>query len=474
MKDFMDADFLLNTPTAAALYHDYAEKTPVMDYHCHINPREIWEDRQFDNITQVWLGGDHYKWRHMRTAGVEEKYITGDASDREKFQKWAETIGTAIGNPLFHWSHLELRRFFGYEGVLNGDTAEEVWQLCNEKLRQKDMSARNLILRSNVTLICTTDDPVDDLCYHQKLAQDSSFPVTVLPAWRPDKAMNIEKASWTAYVAQLGEAAGQTIATFADMKQAMTARMQFFHEQGCRLSDHGLEYVMYVPADEAQVEAIFAKRMAGSPITREEELMFKTAFLVFMGRAYKRLGWTMQLHYGVKRDNNTLMFDRLGPDTGYDCISNYTPTAQLADFLNALACTDELPRTIVYSLNPVDDAAIASVIGCFQNSDAVGKVQQGSAWWFNDHILGMRQQMMNLASQSRLAGFVGMLTDSRSFLSYPRHEYFRRILCDYLGSLVEEGQFPDDRKVLGKIVQDVSYGNADRYFAFPRKGGALR
>lgn len=474
MKDFMDADFLLNTPTAAALYHDYAEKTPVMDYHCHINPREIWEDRQFDNITQVWLGGDHYKWRHMRTAGVEEKYITGDASDREKFQKWAETIGTAIGNPLFHWSHLELRRFFGYEGVLNGDTAEEVWQLCNEKLRQKDMSARNLILRSNVTLICTTDDPVDDLCYHQKLAQDSSFPVTVLPAWRPDKAMNIEKVSWTAYVAQLGEAAGQTIATFADMKQAMTARMQFFHEQGCRLSDHGLEYVMYVPADEAQVEAIFAKRMAGSPITREEELMFKTAFLVFMGRAYKRLGWTMQLHYGVKRDNNTLMFDRLGPDTGYDCISNYTPTAQLADFLNALACTDELPRTIVYSLNPVDDAAIASVIGCFQNSDAVGKVQQGSAWWFNDHILGMRQQMMNLASQSRLAGFVGMLTDSRSFLSYPRHEYFRRILCDYLGSLVEEGQFPDDRKVLGKIVQDVSYGNADRYFAFPRKGGALR
>lgn len=474
MKAFMDADFLLNTPTAAALYHDYAEKSPVMDYHCHINPKEIWEDRQFDNITQVWLGGDHYKWRHMRTAGVEEKYITGDASDREKFQKWAETIGMAIGNPLFHWSHLELRRFFGYEGVLNGDTAEEVWQLCNEKLRQKDMSARNLILRSNVTLICTTDDPVDDLRYHQMLAQDSSFPVTVLPAWRPDKAMNIEKASWAAYVAQLGEAAGQTIATFADMKQALAARMQFFHEQGCRLSDHGLEYVMHVPADEAQVEAIFARRLAGEPITREEELMFKTAFLIFMGRSYKRLGWTMQLHYGVKRDNNTLMFDRLGPDTGYDCISNYTPTAQLADFLNALACTDELPRTIVYSLNPVDDAAIASVIGCFQNSDAVGKVQQGSAWWFNDHILGMRQQMMNLASQSRLAGFVGMLTDSRSFLSYPRHEYFRRILCDYLGSLVEEGQFPDDRKVLGKMVQDISYGNADRYFAFPRKEGALR
>ena len=469
MKAFMDKDFLLATPTARALYHDYAEQMPVMDYHCHINPKEIWEDRQFDNITQVWLGGDHYKWRLMRAAGVEEKYITGDASDREKFQKWAETMATAVGNPLYHWSHLELKRFFGYEGILNGETAEEVWQLCNAKLREKDMSVRNLILRSHVTLICTTDDPVDTLEYHQKLANDTSFPVTVLPAWRPDKAMNIEAPGWMDYLARLAEVSGKTISSFADMKGALRTRMAYFHENGCRLSDHALEYVMYVPDDEKTVEAIFAKRLSGQQVTREEELTYKTAFMGFVGREYKKLDWAMQLHYGCKRNNNGQMFRLLGPDTGYDCINNYAPSAQLADFLGAFADSNELPRTIVYSLNPADDAVIESVIGCFQNSDAVGKVQHGSAWWFNDHIMGMRQQIMTLASQGRLAGFVGMLTDSRSFLSYPRHEYFRRILCDYLGDQVENGLFPDDRATLGRIVQDISYNNADRYFKFPRK-----
>ena len=469
MKAFMDKDFLLATPTARALYHDYAEQMPVMDYHCHINPKEIWEDRQFDNITQVWLGGDHYKWRLMRAAGVEEKYITGDASDREKFQKWAETLATAVGNPLYHWSHLELKRFFGYEGILNGETAEEVWQLCNAKLREKDMSVRNLILRSHVTLICTTDDPVDTLEYHQKLANDTSFPVTVLPAWRPDKAMNIEAPGWMDYLTRLAEVSGKTISSFADMKEALRTRMAYFHENGCRLSDHALEYVMYVPADEKTVEAIFAKRLSGEQVTREEELTYKTAFMGFVGREYKKLDWAMQLHYGCKRNNNGQMFRLLGPDTGYDCINNCAPSAQLADFLGAFADSNELPRTIVYSLNPADDAVIESVIGCFQNSDAVGKVQHGSAWWFNDHIMGMRQQIMTLASQGRLAGFVGMLTDSRSFLSYPRHEYFRRILCDYLGDQVENGLFPDDRATLGRIVQDISYNNADRYFKFPRK-----
>ena len=469
MKAFMDKDFLLNTPTAQALYHDYAEQMPVMDYHCHINPKEIWEDRQFENITQVWLGGDHYKWRLMRAAGVEEKYITGSASDREKFQKWAETLATAVGNPLYHWSHLELKRFFGYEGILNGDTAEEVWQLCNRKLQEKDMSVRNLILRSRVTLICTTDDPVDTLEYHQKLASDASFPVTVLPAWRPDKAMNIEAPGWMDYVAQLAKVSGKEIASFAGMKEALRVRMAYFHENGCRLSDHALEYVMYVPAGEETIEAIFAKRLAGEQVSREEELTFKTAFMGFVGREYKKLGWAMQLHYGCKRNNNGQMFRLLGPDTGYDCINNYAPSAQLADFLGAFADSGELPRTIVYSLNPADDAVIDSVIGCFQNSDAVGKVQHGSAWWFNDHIMGMRQQITTLASQGRLAGFVGMLTDSRSFLSYPRHEYFRRILCDYLGDQVEAGLFPDDRATLGRIAQDISYNNADRYFAFPRK-----
>lgn len=469
MKAFMDKDFLLTTPTAQTLYHAYAEQMPVMDYHCHINPKEIWEDRQFENITQVWLGGDHYKWRLMRAAGVEEKYVTGNAADREKFQKWAETLATAVGNPLYHWSHLELRRFFGYEGILNGDTAEEVWQLCNAKLREKDMSVRNLILRSHVTLICTTDDPVDTLEYHQKLAADASFPVTVLPAWRPDKAMNIEAPGWTDYLAQLSAVAGKQIASFADMKEALRVRMAYFHANGCRLSDHALEYVMYVPADEGTVEAIFAKRLRGQAVTREEELTYKTAFMGFVGREYKKLDWAMQLHYGCKRNNNGQMFRLLGPDTGYDCINNYTPSAQLADFLGSFADSGELPRTIVYSLNPADDAVIDSVIGCFQNSDAVGKVQHGSAWWFNDHIMGMRQQIMTLASQGRLAGFVGMLTDSRSFLSYPRHEYFRRILCEYLGDQVENGLFPNDLATLGRIAQDISYNNADRYFNFPRK-----
>lgn len=469
MKAFMDKDFLLTTPTAQTLYHAYAEQMPVMDYHCHINPKEIWEDRQFENITQVWLGGDHYKWRLMRAASVEEKYVTGNATDREKFQKWAETLATAVGNPLYHWSHLELRRFFGYEGILNGDTAEDVWQLCNAKLREKDMSVRNLILRSHVTLICTTDDPVDTLEYHQKLAADASFPVTVLPAWRPDKAMNIEAPGWTDYLAQLSAVAGKQIASFADMKEALRVRMAYFHANGCRLSDHALEYVMYVPASEEAVEAIFAKRLRGQAVTREEELTYKTAFMGFVGREYKKLDWAMQLHYGCKRNNNGLMFRLLGPDTGYDCINNYTPSAQLADFLGSFADSGELPRTIVYSLNPADDAVIDSVIGCFQNSDAVGKVQHGSAWWFNDHIMGMRQQIMTLASQGRLAGFVGMLTDSRSFLSYPRHEYFRRILCEYLGDQVENGLFPNDLATLGRIAQDISYNNADRYFNFPRK-----
>lgn len=469
MKAFMDKDFLLTTPTAQTLYHAYAEQMPVMDYHCHINPKEIWEDRQFENITQVWLGGDHYKWRLMRAAGVEEKYVTGNATDREKFQKWAETLATAVGNPLYHWSHLELRRFFGYEGILNGDTAEEVWQLCNAKLQEKDMSVRNLILCSHVTLICTTDDPVDTLEYHQKLAADASFPVTVLPAWRPDKAMNIEAPGWMDYLAQLSAVAGKQIASFADMKEALRVRMAYFHANGCRLSDHALEYVMYVPASEEAVEAIFAKRLRGQAVTREEELTYKTAFMGFVGREYKKLDWAMQLHYGCKRNNNGLMFRLLGPDTGYDCINNYTPSAQLADFLGSFADSGELPRTIVYSLNPADDAVIDSVIGCFQNSDAVGKVQHGSAWWFNDHIMGMRQQIMTLASQGRLAGFVGMLTDSRSFLSYPRHEYFRRILCEYLGDQVENGLFPNDLATLGRIAQDISYNNADRYFHFPRK-----
>ena len=465
MKSFMDEEFLLSTETAKKLYHEYAEKMPILDYHCHIDPKEIYEDRKFDNITQVWLGGDHYKWRQMRSNGVEEKYITGDASDREKFQKWAETLEMAIGNPLYHWSHLELKRYFDYDGFLSGDTAEEVWNLCNEKL-QAGMSARKLIEMSNVTLVCTTDDPADTLEWHKKIAEDPTFTVQVLPAWRPDKAMNLEKPDYTAYLEKLGAAAGMEIKSFADLVEALKKRMDYFASVGCTVSDHGLEYVMYAPVSEETVEQIFAKRLAGEKITKDEEHQFKTAFMVAMGKEYHKKNWVMQLHFGVKRDNNQKIFRELGADAGIDCISNYNPADQMADYLNALADTDELPKTILYSLNPIDNAAIGTIIGCFQDSSCIGKIQQGSGWWFNDNKTGMIEQMTSLANLGLLGNFIGMLTDSRSFLSYTRHEYFRRIMCNLIGGWVENGEYPADYKTLEKIVKGISYNNAVRYFGF--------
>ena len=469
MKQFMDDNFLLQTEAAQQLYHNYAENMPILDYHCHINPQEIYEDRQFENITQVWLGGDHYKWRFMRSCGVDEKYITGDASDKEKFLKWAEVLGKAIGNPLFHWSHLELKKYFGYNGVLNKKTAEEVWELCNKKLAEPSMTVRNIIKQSNVTLICTTDDPVDSLEWHKKLAEDKSFDVQVLPAWRPDKAMNIEKVTYLDYMAQLEAASGMKIATFADLKKALCNRMDFFASMGCNVSDHALEYVMYAPATEEEIEAIFAKRLAGNGVSREEELKFKTAFMIFVGNEYARRDWVMQLHYGCKRDNNTPMFDRLGPDTGYDCINNYAPSSEMADYLNALNQNGNLPKTIIYSLNPNDNQAIGTILGCFQDSTAVAKIQQGSAWWFNDHKVGMQDQMTSLANLGNLSGFVGMLTDSRSFLSYTRHDYFRRILCNLIGGWVDNGEFPADYDTLEEIVKGICYNNAVAYFGFDLK-----
>ena len=471
MKPFLNQDFLLSTPTAEQLFHGSAAKMPIVDYHCHVSPREIAEDKKFANITQLWLGGDHYKWRQMRSNGVDEKYITGNASDREKFQKWAETLEKAIGNPLYHWSHLELQRYFDYHGILNGQTAEEVWNLCNKKLQDKEMSVRGIIKKSNVKLICTTDDPIDSLEWHQKLAKDKSFDVPVLPAWRPDKAMNIEKPDYTDYIAKLAKVTGMEIYTFADLKKALRQRMDFFEKLGCCVSDHALDFVMYYPTDKAEVEAIFAKRLNGSAddMTHEERLQFKTAFMLFAGKEYHKRNWVMQLHYGCKRDNNERMYKALGPDTGYDCINNYAPSMYMADFLNALAETDELPKTILYSLNPNDNAAIGTILGCFQDSSAVGKIQQGSAWWFNDHKTGMTDQLISLANLGLLGNFIGMLTDSRSFLSYARHEYFRRILCDLIGSWVENGEFPADEKALKKLVEDISYNNAVKYFGFKVK-----
>lgn len=465
MKQFMDKDFLLSTDMAKKLYHDYAEVMPILDYHCHINPQEIYEDRKFDNITQVWLGGDHYKWRQMRSNGVAEKYVTGDGSDREKFQAWAETMPKLIGNPLYHWSHLELRRYFGYEGYLNGDTAEEVWNLCNAKLQEDSMTVRNLIKQSGVTLICTTDDPVDSLEWHQKIAADPTFDVQVLPAWRPDKAMNVEKPTFAPYIEQLSKVSGTPVNDLASLKEAIKNRMAYFAANGCSVSDHALEYVMYCPASDEEVDAILKRGLKGEAISKEDELKYKTAFMLFVAKEYAKMGWVMQIHYGCKRDNNAYMFEQLGADTGYDCINNYAPSAQMADFLNALSATNEIPKTILYSLNPNDNASIASIIGCFQG-DIPGKIQQGSAWWFNDHKLGMIEQMSELANLGCLGNFNGMLTDSRSFLSYTRHEYFRRILCEMIGGWVENGEYPADMKALEEIIRGICYNNAVKYFGF--------
>ena len=466
MKPFLDKDFLLNTETAKVLYHEAAENLPVIDYHCHLNPREIWEDIRYDNLTQVWLGGDHYKWRLMRSAGVAEEYITGNAPDREKFQKYAEVLGRAAGNPLYHWSHLELRRYFGYEGVLNGRTAEEVWELAGAKLREEGYSARGLILRSNVETVCTTDDPADTLEWHEKLAADRSFPVKVLPAWRPDRAMDTDKPDYPEYIARLEAAAGMSISSFGDLKEALRRRLAFFAAHGCRLSDHGLGHVAYAPAPPEEIEGIFRRRMEGILPGDGEAAAFRFALLSALAREYRERDWVMQLHFGVRRNNNPVAFRALGPDTGFDCMDDHTPSAQTAAFLGALEEAGALPKTILYSLNPGDNAAIDSILGCFQNGTAAGRLQHGSAWWFNDHFDGMCEQMKGLAAQGYLAGFVGMLTDSRSFLSYPRHEYFRRILCRILGEWVEEGFFPEDLETLKEIAADISYWNAKRYFRF--------
>ena len=466
MKSFMDENFLLSSETAEMLYHSYAKNMPIIDYHCHLNPEEIANDRHFENITQLWLEGDHYKWRLMRACGVDEEYITGDAEDREKFLKWAQTLEKCIGNPLYHWSHLELKRYFGCNKPLDAKTAPYVWELVNEQLQNPCMSARGFIKTSDVSILCTTDDPVDSLKWHEKIRQDEGFDTLVLPTWRPDKAFQIDSPSYPDYLLSLGEVSDLKISSFQSLCLALKRRMGFFREHGCRISDHSFSYIACCPCDLEDAEAIFTKALDQRPITREELLQFQTALLSFLGRQYHSLGWVMQLHYGVKRNNHSKMFKRLGPDTGFDSIGSTAPIDQLAGFLDSLAATGELPKTILYSLNPNDNAAIDTVIGCFQDSSAAGKIQHGSAWWFNDHYYGMRDHLTSLASNGVLSNFIGMLTDSRSFLSYTRHEYFRRILCELMGEWVEKGQYPADREILSKIVTDICYNNAVKYFLF--------
>ncbi|MDR0822329.1 MAG: glucuronate isomerase [Endomicrobium sp.] len=466
MKQFMDKDFLLSTDTAKTLYHDYAAKMPIIDYHCHIKPQEIAQDVHFKNITQIWLGGDHYKWRLLRANGVDEEFITGKAGDKEKFQKWAQTLEKAIGNPIHHWSHLELKRYFDYDGVLCAETANEVWDLCNKKLSSPDMSAREIIKKSNVKAICTTDEPIDSLEYHKTIKADKSFSVKILPAWRPDRALAIERDSFNDYIDELSKSASVKINSFEDFKEALKKRLDFFNAAGCLASDHALEFIPYYPSSDKEIENIFDNKIKTSVISKEDELKYKTALMLFLAKEYNKLGWVMELHISCGRNNNSKGFKRNGADSGYDCIGDVFSGAQAAAFLNALDFTDELPKTILYSLNPNDDDIINSIVGCFQSGGIYSKVQQGSAWWFNDHKTGMIKQMTAFANMGLLSNFIGMLTDSRSFLSYTRHEYFRRILCDMIGAWVENGEYPNDLKALSKIVEDISYNNAKRFLGF--------
>lgn len=464
MKAFMDENFLLNSKTAEELYHKYAESMPIIDYHCHLNPKEIAEDKKYRNITELWLGGDHYKWRAMRSNGVEETYITGDASDKEKFLKWAEAISSCIGNPLFHWTHLELKRYFGIDKILSPNTAEEIWNRCNEILASGQLSARDLIKRSNVQVICTTDDPTDTLEYHKAIAADSSFKTKVLPAFRPDKAINIEKEGFAEYLTKLGKASGISIGSLTELKKALASRIQFFHDAGCRISDHALDPVVYSEAAEEEVSAVLEKALHGKVLSDIEVRKYKTYIVLFVGREYAKRNWVMQIHLGTIRSINSRMLKLLGPDTGFDTIGDRSFAEDLAKNLNALNETDELPKTILYCLNPRDNEVLGTMIGCFQGGGIPGKLQFGSGWWFNDQKDGMIRQMIALANLGLLSRFIGMLTDSRSFASYTRHEYFRRILCNLIGEWVENGEAPGDMTLLGGMVRDICYNNAVSYF----------
>ena len=465
MKPFMNRDFLLKSDTARTLYHDYAAKMPIIDYHCHINPMEIYEDKQFSSITDVWLGGDHYKWRAMRSCGVPEYYVTGSASPEEKFQKWAETIPQLIGNPLYHWTHLELQRYFDVTEPLTGRNAMEIYDHCNRVLARPDMSVRGIIRKSNVVAVGTTDDPVDDLEAHRLLAEDPDSPALVMPSFRPDKAMRADKAEFPQYLRKLEAAVGYSIDSIDKMRQALLDRIAYFAARGCRISDHGLDYCFYERATDPELTETLRKARDGKPISHREQLAFHTDLMLTVGREYHRRGWVMQLHFGCLRNNSAKMFDLIGADTGFDSINDAANGAPLAALLSQLEREDSLPRTILYSLNPSDNGVIGSMIGCFQTDGGIpGKIQQGSAWWFNDHKDGMEAQMRSLMSLGAMGAFNGMLTDSRSFLSYTRHEYFRRILCNLFGTMVEDGEYPADMDTLSRMVENICYRNAVRYF----------
>ena len=461
----MDENFLLDTNTAQELFHNHAAKMPIIDYHCHLVPQMVAEDHKFRSITELWLGGDHYKWRAMRTNGIAEEYCTGNASDWEKFEKWAETMPYTFRNPLYHWSHLELKTAFGIEKQLSPKTAREIYDICNEKLQQPEFSARGLMRHYNVECVCTTDDPIDDLRYHKQTAA-SGFEIKMLPAWRPDRAMNIEKSDFADYMQKLSEVSEVEINSYKTMLDALQKRHDYFAENGCKLSDHGLEHFYDEPYTDSQIETIFSKALRGMQLSTTEIHQYKHAFLKACGEMDYDSDWTQQYHYGAIRDNNTVMFNKVGADTGFDSIGEFNTALAMSHFLNELNNEGKLTRTILYTLNPCANEMIATMLGNFQDGVTPGKIQFGSGWWFNDQLDGMTRQMNTLSVLGLLSRFVGMLTDSRSFLSYPRHEYFRRLLCNILGNDVEKGLLPNDQETLARMVEDISYNNARRYFNF--------
>ena len=466
-RPFIHEDFLLHSRTARILFHDYAEDMPIIDYHCHLPPAEIADDRRWDNLADLWLGGDHYKWRALRSNGVDERLITGDASPREKFQAYAETMPKLLRNPLFDWTQLELARFFGIYEILSPDTADSIWERTRELLAAPEFSAQALMERSNVRVVCTTDDPTDTLEHHQRI-RESDFTIDVLPAWRPDKALAIDRpAFWNKWIDALESATDAPCCDFSDMMNALAARHAFFEEAGCRLSDYGIETVPDVePPSPTALDQIFRKVRTGGKATPEEVALFRFGTLVECGHMDAEAGWTWQLHYGAMRNVCTRIFDSLGPDTGVDCIHDLPVAHGLATLLNALDRDDNLPRTIIYNLNPRDNYLVGTLMGCFQRGPDAGKIQFGSGWWFNDQKHGMKAQIDALSELGLLSRFVGMLTDSRSFTSYTRHEYFRRILCDILGGEMESGDLPDDLELVGSTIRDICYNNAASFFKF--------
>lgn len=464
MKAFLNEHFLLTNSTAQTLYHDYAKQMPIIDYHCHLPPAAIAEDQQFDNLTQIWLYGDHYKWRAMRANGVDESYITGDKSDKEKFLKWAETVPYTLRNPLYHWTHLELQRYFGINTILDPDTAEEIYEKCSALLRTPEYSVRNLLRKMNVKVVCTTDDPVDTLEHHQKVKADG-FEIKILPAFRPDTAMNVDNANnFNKYVGLVEKAAGISINSYDDYCKALKLRHDYFAENGCSVSDHGLEEIYAEDYTAAEISASFDKIRSGNELTLAENRQFKSAMLIVFAEWDAEKGWTQQYHLGAIRNNNSRAHKNLGADTGWDSIGNFNHGKPLSKFLNKLDTENKLTKTILYNLNPADNELMATMIGNFNDGSVAGKIQWGSGWWFLDQKDGMTKQINALSNMGLLSKFVGMLTDSRSFLSYPRHEYFRRLLCNIFGEDIENGELPNDIEWTGKVIQDICFNNAKQYF----------